>query len=79
VDAPGRGSTLIARLDIDNPQSSNISSHGKTVMSGSGDGSSSAQSLAIVVTPLNPNPTNPCGKEIVAEARLKSLILVKTA
>jgi hypothetical protein len=77
VDAPGRDSTSSARMDIDNPQSSNSLSHGKTVMSGLGEGSSSAQSLAIAVTPINPNPMTPRGKEIVAEARLKSPILVK--
>jgi hypothetical protein len=40
VNAPGRNSsTTPARMDIDNPQSLNGSSHGKSVLGGSGDGS----------------------------------------
>jgi hypothetical protein len=63
-------------MDIDNPQSSNTTSHGKTVSGGSTDGSSRGLVMAVVVTPFNPNPVTQRAKEIVAEARLKSPELI---
>jgi hypothetical protein len=76
VNAPGRNSSSMpARMDIDKPQSSNGSSHGKTVSGGSGVGSFDGGVGAFAVTPLNPNPTTQRGKEIVAAARSKSPVL----
>jgi hypothetical protein len=55
-------------MDIDNLQSSNTSSHGKTISGGSKDDSSGGMVGAIAVTPFNPNPMMQHGKEIVVEA-----------
>jgi hypothetical protein len=77
MDASGRNSSSsTARMDIDKPQSSSSSSHGKTVSDGSKGGSVGGPVGNIAVTPFNPNPMTPRGKEIVAEARLKSLELI---
>jgi hypothetical protein len=73
MDAPCRNITnSAARMDIDNPQSSNSSSHGKTVLHGSSCAPGGDVLSSIAVTPLNPNPTTPRGKEIVAEICSKS-------
>jgi hypothetical protein len=73
MDAPRRNITNSdARMDVDTPQSSNISSHGKTVLDGSSCATDGVVLGSIDVTPLNPNPTTPRGKEIVAEIRSKS-------
>jgi hypothetical protein len=77
MDASGRNSSSsTARMDIDKPQSSNSSSHGKTVSDGSKGGSFGGPVGSIAVTPFNPNPMTQRGKEIVAEARLKSPELI---
>jgi hypothetical protein len=72
MDAPRRNSNSAARMDIDNPQSSNGSSHGNTVMDGSSCTPGGDVLSSIAVTPLNPYPTTPRGKEIVAAIRSKS-------
>jgi hypothetical protein len=77
MDAPSRNSSAsTSRMDIDNPQSSNTTSHGKTVSGGSTDGSSRGLVTAVAVTPFSPNPVTQRAKEIVAEARLKSPELI---
>jgi hypothetical protein len=77
MDAPRRNSTNSdARRDVDTPQSSNFSSHGKTVLVGSSCAPGGVVLGSVAVTPLNPNPMTPRGKEIVAEIRSKSPGLV---
>jgi hypothetical protein len=73
MDAPRRNITnSAARMDIDNLQSSNSSSHGNTVLDGSSCAPGGDVLSSIAVTPFNPNPTMPRGKEIVVEIRSKS-------
>jgi hypothetical protein len=75
--APGRNaSSLSARMDIDQLQSSTSSSHGKTVLGGSVGVSFGGSVGSFAFTPLNPNPLTPRGKEIVAKARLESPELI---
>jgi hypothetical protein len=77
VDALGRSSSpSAARVDIVNPQSLNSLSHDKTVSGGSGDGSKGGGVGSIALTPLNPNPMTPRGKEILAAFRLESPDLI---
>jgi hypothetical protein len=77
MDAPSRNSSAsTSRMDIDNPQSLNTTSHGKTVLGGSTDSSSRGLVTAVAVTPFNPNPMTQRAKEIVAEARQKSPELI---
>jgi hypothetical protein len=75
--APGRNaSSLFARMDIDQPQSSTSSSHGKTVLGGSVGVSFGGSVGGFAFTPLNPNPLTPRGNEIVAKAHQESLELI---
>jgi hypothetical protein len=75
--APGRNaSSLSARMDIDQPQSSTSSSQGKTVLGGSVGVSFGGSVGGFVFTPLNLNPLTPRGKEIIAKARLESPELI---
>jgi hypothetical protein len=57
-------------MDVDKPQTGHSSSHGKSVPFG--PGGSAGVTTVIVVTPINPNPVTPCGKEIVQELRARS-------
>jgi hypothetical protein len=67
-DAPNRdSSSTSASMDVDKPQGGNSSSHGKSVSQGPVVGSLAPM---IAVTPINPNPTTPRGKEIVEALRM---------
>jgi hypothetical protein len=73
-DAPNSGATLMsASMDVDKPQGDNSMSHGKTVSMGPVERSTFA------MTPINPNPTTPRGKEIVEVVRSTSPWLLKGA
>jgi hypothetical protein len=58
--APNSGATsMSASMDVGKPQGDNSMSHGKTISMGPVERSTFA------MTPINPNPTTPRGKEIV--------------
>jgi hypothetical protein len=53
-------------MDVDKPQGGNSGSHGKSVALVLLEGS---EAPCIAVTPFNPNPSTPYGKEIVEAVR----------
>jgi hypothetical protein len=52
-------------MDVDQPQGGLSSAHGNAGASGPGGGAVTQHAIAI--TPINPNPMTPRGKEIVEE------------
>jgi hypothetical protein len=76
-DAPNNGSSSAsASMDVDKPQGSNSGSHGKSVALGLLEGSAAR---CIAITPFNPNPSTPRGKEIVEAVRTISPWLLRGA